>query len=36
MGRGDRPTVRWKKDRSRKKKARAKRKADDKGKVRKK
>lgn len=35
MGRGDRPTVRWKKDRQRKKKAAAARKAAEKGKARK-
>lgn len=35
MGRGDRATVRWKKDRQTKKKERGKRKAKEKGKVRK-
>jgi hypothetical protein len=35
MGRGDRPKVRWKKDRARKKKARDARKAAEKGKARK-
>lgn len=35
MGRGDRATVRWKKGRQKRKKERGKRKAKDKGKVRK-
>jgi hypothetical protein len=35
MGRGDRPKIRWRKDRARKKKAREARKATEKGRARK-